>query len=78
MKTSTKIISLIQVSPRSFKMKNENEFQESHSELTVSEVLSSRELQRMRHERRQSNLRKNNKTKDTYRSWDLSGGLLGI
>ncbi len=66
-------------SPKSVTMKeNETNESESTSEPLVSERLSSKELQKVSHERRRDNIRRHSKTKNNYGSWDLSGGLLGI
>ncbi len=49
-----------------------------NSELPFSVVLSARELQKVHHERKRDHIRKNSKPLRNHRSWDLSGGLLGI
>ncbi len=60
------------------KKKEIHEFEESSSELTFSEVLSARELQKLSHERRREKFRKNGKTNREPDSWHISRGLLGI
>jgi len=54
-----------------------NEFQESNSELPMSEVLSAKDIRILGHERRRSN-RKKVKVLNKFYPWDLSGGLFGI
>jgi len=53
------------------------EFQESTSELPISEVLSSKELQKLCHQKRQKNMSENRAIQNNG-ALDLSGGMLGI
>jgi hypothetical protein len=51
---------------------------EDFSELKAEELLSAKELQKLKHERRRNTIRKNSKTKGDYGSWDLWAGSWGF
>jgi len=51
---------------------------EFSSELPLSEVLSAKDIQKLRHERRRETFRKSEKKVHSFKSWLMSGGLLGI
>ena len=59
-------------------LKKTNELTEGTSELTANELLSAKELQKIRHERKKCNFRKNKKATNNLGNLDLSGGLYGI
>ena len=56
----------------------DTEFQESNSELPLSEVLSAKELQKIRHERRKDTIRKNSKTKSGFNSAEIWANSWGF